>query len=325
MNKIVVNDNGDIYGLTKKRFDKLIGNCGDGYNFENGKDELVFDYFWNTINKTQAMFKYENLPETIPQVELEKILQLGGYVCIAKKDDKLWAVSGGLCGTEESPYYIPTKIIVSNPALKWFDTLKDEEDCVIIRNTTTWMPLTNMIMRYCSHLADTDISIHVANVNSRLMTLMVGSTDNDAKSLDKMIDNIKMGKLGSTVGSSMMEAIKTLPYSTSQSNSVIKNLIELMQYMKASLLQDIGVNANYNMKRESINESEAGLNDDALLPLCDDMLNERRKGIDKVNKLFGTDISVDFSSTWRDLHEQTKHTEEGEDNESETDSEELSE
>ena len=54
------------------------------------------------------------------------------------------------------------------------------------------------------------------------------------------------------------------------------------------------------MKRESINSNEAQLNDDMLLPLIDDMLKNRQDALDKVNNMFGTDISVEFNSAWED-------------------------
>ena len=54
------------------------------------------------------------------------------------------------------------------------------------------------------------------------------------------------------------------------------------------------------MKRESINSGESQLNNDALSPLIDDMLKQRQEGAEKVNAMFGTNISVEFNSAWKD-------------------------
>ena len=54
------------------------------------------------------------------------------------------------------------------------------------------------------------------------------------------------------------------------------------------------------MKRESINSNEAQLNEDALLPLVDDMLECRRLAIEKINTMFGTNIQVYLDSSWED-------------------------
>ena len=78
----------------------------------------------------------------------------------------------------------------------------------------------------------------------------------------------------------------------------------MQQYLKASFYNEIGLNANWNAKRESINSNESQLNDDMLTPLIDNMLKERQEGVDRVNKLFGTDISVEFNSAWKENEEE---------------------
>jgi hypothetical protein len=45
------------------------------------------------------------------------------------------------------------------------------------------------------------------------------------------------------------------------------------------------------------------LNEQALLPLIDDMLFCRHLYAQKVNDMFGTDISVTFDSAWDDTEE----------------------
>ena len=58
------------------------------------------------------------------------------------------------------------------------------------------------------------------------------------------------------------------------------------------------------MKREALNSAESALNDDILYPLIDEMLEERQKGVEKINKLYGTNISVELSSVWKQLRDQ---------------------
>ena len=76
--------------------------------------------------------------------------------------------------------------------------------------------------------------------------------------------------------------------------------IELHQYLKGSMFNELGLNANYNMKREALGAGESGLNADILFPLVDDMLANRQECLDEVNKKYGTNIKVDFNSTWVD-------------------------
>ena len=52
------------------------------------------------------------------------------------------------------------------------------------------------------------------------------------------------------------------------------------------------------MKREAINEAEATLNEDILYPALDTMLECRKLALEKVNAMYGTDITVEFDSVW---------------------------
>ena len=54
------------------------------------------------------------------------------------------------------------------------------------------------------------------------------------------------------------------------------------------------------MKREAIMSNESKMNDDALHPLIDTMLACRKEAADEINRLFGTNISVEFNSAWED-------------------------
>ena len=73
----------------------------------------------------------------------------------------------------------------------------------------------------------------------------------------------------------------------------------IKQYLKGSFYNEIGLNANYNMKRESINGKEAGLNEDGLTPLVVDMLNCRKKMCEEVNEMVGQNWSVKLSPVFK--------------------------
>ena len=78
------------------------------------------------------------------------------------------------------------------------------------------------------------------------------------------------------------------------------------QYLKASCFNEIGLNANYNMKREALSSNESALNDDFLLPLVDNMIKERQTAIEKINEKYNLDISIDFASAWKVTHEENE-------------------
>lgn len=252
------------------------------------------------LDRTQAMFRWSGLPETIPARNLELYLQMNGNACIAEYGGKLWAFVGGL-GGEPDPYYMPTVCVVANPALHMDRDYKINRDCIIIPNDSLYMGLIPLMTRYGSGLVEAELSLNIALINSRLVSLIEAMDDRSRDAAQKMLDDIHDGKLGVIGSKTAWEDgnISATPYGQT-GNRTLTDLIETIQYLRASFFNEIGLDANFNMKRESINAGESQLNRDALLPLVDDMLRMRQEGAKKVNAMFGTNISVDYASAWED-------------------------
>lgn len=274
------------------------------------KDALRNSYIRYMLARSQRIFKYENLPDTIPHRDLELLLQTYGFVVFTKaKDGKFYVFYGGLGGLP-NPYYQPTIAIVTNPYLQFYKTVelndyvgKTNPSGVVIWNDSIHIGLLPMFERNASLLAETDISIRVACVNSRIPAFFKASEDNTKTSIEKMLEDIENGKIA-VIGTdeSLLDGEKTLSeVFNNKPVGTIKELIELKQYLIGSWYNELGLNANFNMKREAINESEADLNEDALLPLIDDMLESRKVAIEQINKMYDLNITVDLTSSWKKI------------------------
>lgn len=265
------------------------------------KDTAVLSFVENTMAKTQSMFKYEGLPESIPQDEIEKLLQTTGNCFVTEVDGVLYALSGGL-GGEPDVYNRPTLYTVANPALKLNKTYKVETDGVLIKNDTNGNSLLPIIGKYAVLHTDGLISLNTASVLTRITMLISASDDKTKQSADLFLQKILDGEF-SIIGENAF--FKGVNMQTAQTtNSVyITQLIEMIQYYKASLYNELGLNANYNMKRERLNLGEVSMNVDALLPYVDNMLNERQKAVTKINEKYDTFISVSLNSSWNLEHE----------------------
>lgn len=254
-------------------------------------------YIRYMLARTQSMFKWEGLPESIPQRELELQLQMFGHVGVFHHTDgNLYALKGGFGGIPNM-YYLPTWYLISSPYLHFSKQFTIDEDIRIIKNDSMYTGLMPMFMRYSTNLVENDLSMMLAIINTRIINLLIAGDDAAMKSAKKYIDDIVKGEFGIIGDNKILESIRTQPYSQ-QSSEIITQLIEAQQYLKAGWYNELGLNANYNMKREAINSDEAQMNHDALFPLVDDMLKCRQEAAEKVNDMFGTDISVDFASVW---------------------------
>lgn len=263
------------------------------------KEELIKSYIEYMLCRTIHMFEYENLPSTIPRKDLEILLQINGSATISEVDGELYAFRGGLGGMLNE-YYLPTLSVVSNPYLKFTKVLNINEDCVVMLNDSMYKGLLPMFKKYSNLLAELDISFQFCFINTRIRQVIVTNNDKDKASADKWLKDLWDGKkLGALINEDFMNDIKTLDFATN--NNDLKYLIETYHYLKGQWYIDLGVNASFNMKREALTSEEINMNNDNLVPLIDDMLDSRRKACEQINKKYGTNITVDLSSSWKQM------------------------
>ena len=264
------------------------------------KEALIFFHYNMALAKTLKMFEYDGLPDTIPYRELEKILQLNSFAYWLQKDGKIYVFFGGLGGKPDE-YYRPTNFIVANPYLKFFKSVEVNKEGVLMWNDYSHMGLSLMLRRYAELMAECDITLRFGLINERLVSIIQASNDSTKDSAVELLEDIEEGrKLGVIMGDDWIDEngnVKVHDYRKANTQD-IKNVMELQQYIKASFWNDIGIQANYNMKREAINDSEAGMNEESLKPFIDDMLECRKEALKKINEQFGLNITVRFASSW---------------------------
>lgn len=291
------------------------------------KDTAVTEFMANTLAKTQSMFEYEGLPDSIPQKELERLLQTTGNAFVTSVDGGLYALSGGK-GGEPDVYGRATLYTVANPALKLNKTYDIQKDGVLIENDSNGESLLPLIGRYAVLHTDGLISLNTASILTRITMLISASDDKTKQSADEFLRKIQDGEF-SIIGENAFFKGVNMQTAPTTNSVYITQLIELIQYYKASMYNELGLNANYNMKRERLNLGEVSMNVDVLLPYVDNMLKERQNAVEKINAMFDTEITVKLASSWgleRDNYnalaadlETAKETTETDGNDTETD------
>ena len=270
------------------------------YDFRN-KHENVDNFIRYMLARTLQMFEYNGLPETIPQKELERLLQVQGYAFITEYEGKLYAFTGGL-GGQQGVYGEPTEIVIANPALSFNKTLNLEKDGVLINNDDMRQGLIPLISKYATILNENEITMILSTINKRVNNLLSVSDDNTAVSAKQYLKDLEDGNIGYIMESRLYESLKTKSNSETNSTRLI-DLIELQQYIKASLYNELGLMSNFNMKRERLIKPEVEMNANSIYPLVDNMLHCRQEAIEKINKRYGTSITVEFSSSWTEREE----------------------
>ena len=288
----------------------------------------VFDLLWDDENKyklydkksrtrdsvlymlarTQEIFIWEGLPDTIPQHNLEMLLQIHGNACLTEVtdipeghgEDGLYLMFGGLGGMLNA-YYEPTLYTVSNPYLNFSANLEIGKDCVRARNDAYGVGLIPMFAKYGAMMNENEISMNMLSICYRIDNLISADDDRTFESAKQFLNDIVDGQFGAISSSEFFDGIRNDKTSSSSHN--IKDLIEYEQYIKASWYNEIGLNSNYNMKRERMVASESEMMDDALIPYVNNMLNWRLKFCDDARELYGdkydlSKLNVKLNSVW---------------------------
>ena len=283
------------------------------------KEASIKQYVAYMLDRTNTMFEWSNLPPTIPAYMLELYLQIFGYAAfvevkstnsiqfpaISPTPPGVYIFFGGI-GGERDIYYRPKLFTVANPRVKNSiqaeilypgDEVKSTNQCVVMPCDRNYMGLVPLFSRYASQLTENDISIRSAQINFRAFLGISASTDRDKEAARKFLDAIEAGKLALIGENAFLDGMNVANFGVQSSNTIIQ-LIELQQYLKASWFNELGLNVNFNMKREYMSEEEIAVNTDILLPLVDDMLRCRQEFAELVNQKFGLNISVEKSSAW---------------------------
>lgn len=248
------------------------------------------------LAKTLSMFEYEGLPDTLPARELEKLLQTKGYAFITKVNGELYALHGGM-GGECDAYGTPITITIANPYLKYNATLDIEKDGVLVRSDDMLMGLLPYFEKQNTLLVESDINMIVWGYNSRNQKLISAPDDKTKESAILYMKKIIDGELSVIGENALFDGIK-LQSNNGGSNITITQMIEFNQYLKASMYNEVGLSANFNMKRERLISSELDAAEDSLFPLVYNMMKNRLAAVAKINEMFGTDIKVGFGSVW---------------------------
>lgn len=282
------------------------------YQFEIAK-KYLFDkdlYLRNFINdmlcRCYSMFDYKNLPWTIQKEDIEKYLLLNGHCIFTKEKNNFYVFNGDFSGIE-NVYHRLHKYIVVNVALnlnKEYET-ENNNDCVLIQNDSECQGFLHLFSKYGIMLNDCEISLNMLSILSRIPYLITSSDEKTKNNADLFLNKIKNGDFSIIADNAFLESIKSIPLNNTTNNQ-INNLIELTQYTKASAFNSIGLNANWNSKRERLNQSEISLNEDSLTPLIENMLYSRKQAIESINEKYELNIEVDLSNVWKQKEQEIK-------------------
>jgi len=275
----------------------------DPYEYLKTKSQnkVRFTTYANLLFNTMLeMFDYQGLPDTIPKRFLETILHTTGEVFISKINDKLIASHGSLAG-EVDEYGLGTKALAICPR-------GDAEgvrgiDIAYGINNDTASP--DSLVYWIAHLlAETDKSIKTNVIYSRLLKIPKVSNEKDKAMFEEIIKKVMDGEAQAFASTNALDlelGAGTETFELTDANKIDK-LPYLTQFFEDCLKRFYNFYGqpmqNQNKRAQSISDEIHGQDSVSfIIPL--QMLKCRQAMCEEVNRIFGTDISVDFSPVWK--------------------------
>lgn len=264
------------------------------------------------ITRYSQIFDLKGGTSTIPNWRLKQLILVAGFgaFAVCPKDDKLYFLLGNL-GDTPRPDYIPSKFIFANPYIPWNGQLLIDDECVLVKNDTGLQGILPILKRHTHLQTHVDLSFYLTTVMSRLTAFGVAGRDQEAEAIDQVLQDVEKGKIRALTDQNILNQIHTQPYAGDA--RFITSLIEMMQYSKASEATDLGLQANWNAKRESLTASETLLNENVIHTFADNMFDCWNEWVDAVNEKFGAYLdngpyTIEWGSSWKDNEIEKENT-----------------
>lgn len=279
---------------------------------------LMFKGYYDLIiNTVSSMFDWEGLPESIPAEYLEKILLRKGKVAIVPvsglaKEGRLYPVpdkeKGNIIALKFE-YLAPIDVYgegmnIVATAENGYSWQGSRDDVAIGWNNNIRQHDVN-IERFAEMLADTDLSIKFNLLNSRLNPIPVVHDPKDLTLVDEAIDASRDGVINTIISSNLIKelngqaGVDVLNITDATMADKLQYLThfhdDLMRWFYSWYGQDI--KGTGKMAQQTVDEVNGSTASSFIIPI--QMLKQRVKLADRMNELYGTDVSVSFSETWR--------------------------
>lgn len=264
-----------------------------------------FDYwYFKLLNYILGIYQYDGLPDSLPQRELESNLMLLGHAVVFESKGRLLTTITELYGFDE--YYRPTKATFGN-ALIPFKTLTFGQDAEVIYNNRIQgnilrrqavdSALSSYVKRYARLLADMESSIDIYIINARFNTYPTAQTEQMRNQVEDFNARIEIGERAVLTDPSFLETFRTVDF-TPHTGDRLNDLLIARDKILATFFREIGVKFQQEQKKAQLTEDEVTADEQLLLINLDDMLQERQEGLDRVNKHFGTNITVKINPAY---------------------------
>lgn len=265
---------------------------------------ILYQHFFRTLyNNASKVILLKGLPDDADKEFIMSQLLLVGKIAVFKTKGKTYFLNGHIGGIPDE-YYYPTKVLIANPVLGSFDLERDKEAVMVYLTPTDrildvpksptiiYGGLFSLISMVANILAECMTTVNTTLMNTRVHAIYTADTESAAKSAEPILKSIYMGKPYSVVTSELLERLNVNPLSEHGLSNCLIETLEVCQYVLSLFWNGIGIDANYNMKRERLITAEVDKNIQSLIVPIQTILESLNDGFKKANDLFNINVEA---------------------------------
>lgn len=254
-------------------------------------DYTFTDYFYRLMLIARSIFKWNNLPNGMDEKWIERYLFTEGKCVFFNDPVKGFMVAKCSDGGSLNYYDEPTLINPVATNMTTSKVYKNHEECVVIRNNDIMIPTARTIQLFAYRLADISRTIDI-NINAQKTPLVILCSDKQKltmKNVFKQWNGFEPVIYGdSNLDLNQITVLKT--------DAPI--VFDKLQYQKHAIWNEcmtfLGINNANQDKRERLVDDEVQANNEQVEISAHCMLKAREQACEEINKIFGTNISVEL-------------------------------
>ena len=250
------------------------------------------------IQKIMSVYEFENLPEDWNTSYFMYVLFCFGFIAVFKTDKYGIIPQHCQLGGRVGLYYQPTRAVITNPLFTKSYNLLIDRECTLIKLQPNYSGVMDIVSYYAGLLATASESAAINMMNTKLAYVYMSNNKAQAESFKKMHDQIATGNPAVFLDRQLFDdegQPQWLLFNQNVKQTYIAgDILNDMAMIEDRFNTEIGIpNANTE-KRERLIQDEVNANNVDTMAKATLWLESIREGLEKTNKLYGTNISVKF-------------------------------
>lgn len=249
-------------------------------------------------NFLRCCVKWNGLPDTIFEPYLNDEVLFHGYVTGFKYEGDVVVSRGAISGIDM--YERPVWFVSANHAITQPQRRRIGYAAAVCYNTpNTRFPedFNRLVDIYAKRLADILVSEEVSLRNSRQSYVPIVKDEKEAIRMERLMNEIYDGEPTAIgfkipIGKSVNDCF--LPMKARE-NLIVDLLSDARRNVLADFYSELGIKSIAVDKKERTNLAEMSSNNQQLKVTSDILIKPRQAWCDEMNKLFGTNISVEMN------------------------------